>query len=224
MPDWKMIYLARRNPGLAAEDFPRAWREHSALGRRCTNVQDKVRAVTQCSRVLDRPGALPGASRDYDGVNLLRLRDRQAADDIWNDAQTLAIMRPDEPRVFSTYVRNFALTALETVVADGPQTEVCVVLFLRMQPAGEPDQVRFDIPPGSPWAQAGRLVCNRVDGLRPAGYEYDLIVEAWYDSVDAMAAAFAGQAVWVCLPPGLGGRADTAGSVCLLTRVTHRRP
>ena len=29
---WKMIYLARRNPALAPEQFPQAWREHSALG------------------------------------------------------------------------------------------------------------------------------------------------------------------------------------------------
>ncbi len=101
---WKMIYLARRNPSLAPEQFPQAWREHSALGAGCTNVRDKVLSVTQCSRVLE--GApLPGAATDYDGVNLLVLRDLQAATDIWNDAETLAIMRPDEPRVFSTYDR-----------------------------------------------------------------------------------------------------------------------
>ena len=51
---WKMIYLARRNPALAPEDFPQAWREHSALGRQCRNVQDKVLGVRQCARVLDR--------------------------------------------------------------------------------------------------------------------------------------------------------------------------
>jgi len=224
MPEWKMIYLARRNPALAPEDFPQAWREHSALGRECRNVQDKVRAVTQCSRVLDHPDALRGASADYDGVNLLRLRDRQAADDIWNDAETLAIMRPDEPRVFSTYVRDFALTAVEAVLVDGPQTEACVMLFLHAQPAHALNGVGFEAPPGSPWSRAARLVCNRVDGPRPAGYEFDLVVEAWYDSVDAVAAAFAGQPVWAALPPAVAAGADTAGSVCMLTRVTHRRP
>ena len=104
----KMIYLARRNPALAPEDFAQAWREHSALGAGCSNVRDKVLSVSQCSRVLTLPG-LAGAADDYDGVNLLLMRDLQSAADIWNDAQTLATMRPDEPRVFSTYVRNFTL-------------------------------------------------------------------------------------------------------------------
>ena len=40
--NWKMIYLARRNPGLKPEEFPQAWREHSALGAQCTNVKAKV--------------------------------------------------------------------------------------------------------------------------------------------------------------------------------------
>ena len=70
---WKMIYLARRNPALAPEDFPQAWREHSALGAGCTNVRDKVKSVRQCSRDLENTPRLPGATADYDGVNLLVL-------------------------------------------------------------------------------------------------------------------------------------------------------
>ena len=44
---WKMIYLARRNPALTAEQFPQAWREHSALGAGCTNVREKVLSVAE---------------------------------------------------------------------------------------------------------------------------------------------------------------------------------
>lgn len=224
MSQWKMIYLARRNPALAAEDFPQAWREHSALGRQCVNVADRVKSVAQCSRVLEHPDLPQGASADYDGVNLLALRDRQSADDIWSDAETLRIMRPDEPRVFSTYVRNFALTAREAVIKDGAQTEVCVYLFLKPRAPGALDEVVLAPSPSSPWAQAQRLVSNRVDGAQPSGYEYELIVEAWYVSVDAVAAAFAGQSVWAALPAELGAHIDAATSVCMLTRVTHRRP
>lgn len=224
MPQWKMIYLARRNPALAAEDFAQAWREHSALGRQCRNVQDKVRAVTQCARVLDAPGLPCGAATAYDGVNLLVLRDRAAADDIWTDAETLAIMRPDEPRVFATYVRDFSLVAAEQVLADGPPGEVCVALFLRAGAAGPPSAAAFAVAPASPWAQAQRLVWNRVEGMRPAGYEYDAVVEAWYPSVAAVAAAFGTRPVWAQLPAAMSARIDAAGSVCMLTRVSHRRP
>ena len=45
--NWKMIYLARRNPRLKPEEFPQAWREHSALGARCTNVVAKVLSVVK---------------------------------------------------------------------------------------------------------------------------------------------------------------------------------
>lgn len=224
MAAWKMIYLARRNPELAAEDFPQAWREHSALGRQCANVRDKVLEVTQCSRVLDRPNALLGSSADYDGVNLLALRDRQAADDIWNDPETLAIMRPDEPRVFSTYVRDFTLTARERVIVEGPCCDVCIAFFLRT-PA-RPDSARTSITArnASAWLGASRVVTNAVDGARPPGYEFDLIVEAWYESVEGALVAFAGRSVWDRLPEALSGRLDVERSVCLLTQVTHRRP
>ncbi|MBP6105040.1 MAG: EthD domain-containing protein [Steroidobacteraceae bacterium] len=114
---WKMIYLARRNPALAPEQFPHAWREHSALGAGCASVRDRILSVAQCSRILE--GATPpGTAADFDGVNLLSLRDLQAASDIWNDPETLAVMRPDEPRVFSTYVREFTLVCEERVLRD----------------------------------------------------------------------------------------------------------
>ena len=45
----------------------------------------------------------------------------------------------------------------------------------------------------APWSATTRLVWNEVAGERPPGYDYDAIVEAWYESVDAVAAAFAGR-------------------------------
>jgi hypothetical protein len=221
---WKMIYLARRNPALAAEDFPQAWREHSALGRQCRNVQDKVRAVRQCSRVLGRPGVPAGAYVDYDGVNLLWLRDRQAADDIWNDEETLRIMRPDEPRVFATYVRDFTMVAQEQVLRDGEETGTCLALFLRAASDCVMSADDFDSAQDLPWQQAQRVVWNTVSGNCPPGYEYAAIVEAWFESVDAVAAAFGDRSVWSCLPAGLLARLEAAGSVCMMTYVTHRRP
>jgi len=221
---WKMIYLAKRNPALAPEDFPQAWREHSALGRECRNVQDKVLGVRQCSRVLDRPGVPNGASVDYDGVNLLSLRDRQAADDIWNDEETLRIMRPDEPRVFSTYVRDFTLVAKEQVLRDGEETDVCLVLFLRALTAQRLQAGDLTGMAASPWSEASRLVWNVVAGEPPPGYEYGVIVEVWYESVDAVAGGFEGRVVWHWLPSALAAKVDAGRSVCMLTRVTHRRP
>ena len=229
---WKMIYLARRNPALAPEDFPQAWREHSALGAGCTNVRDKVKSVRQCSRDLQNTARLAGASADYDGVNLLVLRDRQAADDIWNDEETLRIMRPDEPRVFSTYVRNFTLVAEEAVLRDGEPTDCMVAAFLGLREGTDPadlaralatvDAARWLADPA--FDATRRLVVNRVDGTPPPGYDYALIVEAWFPDPVSAVQAFGAISLPERLPQAVAACIDPARSVSLLTRVTHRRP
>lgn len=235
---WKMIYLARRNPRLAPEQFAQAWREHSALGAGCTNVRDKVRSVTQCARMLTLP-ALDGAADDYDGVNLLGIRDLQAAADIWSDAETLAIMRPDEPRVFSTYVREFTLVCREQVMRDGERDghragmrgSCCVTGFLRRRAELTPEQFihAWHAPDGSqtdaPALQdALRIVHNEVVEAPPPGYEFDGIAEWWFASPEAARSAFAGADLRVQLPRALEDIADLGRSVFMFTEVTHSRP
>jgi hypothetical protein len=231
VPVWKMIYLARRNPQLSAEAFPQAWREHSALGRQCRNVGERVISVMQCSRVLD-PTVLVGAALDYDGVNLLHLRDRESAAAIWNDAETLAIMRPDEPRVFSTYVRDFSLVCREQVLRDGPRGAIGLIGFLRrraelsiagFQQAWHGAVAVSLVTPG-PLRQATRIVNNDVVDLPPPGYAYDAIVECWFESMAALEQAFDPRDLRAQLPPAMSALLDLPGSVFMLTRVTHSRP
>ena len=238
---WKMIYLARRNPALAAEDFAQAWREHSALGRQCRNVQEKVLGVTQCTRLRNveestvEDGGLRGASTDYDGVNLLQLRDLSVASDLWNDPETLAIMRPDEPRVFSTYVRNFTLVCREHVLRDGPEGEVVLFGFVRRR-AGL-SQLEFDAAWSDgrrdEWLAASALqdalhaVHNSVVQVPPEGYDYDGIAEWWFANADAARAAFDGSGAGDLrsqLPAAYGELIDLERSVFMLTQVSHRRP
>jgi hypothetical protein len=230
-PVWKMIYLARRNPQLSAEAFSQAWREHSALGRQCRNVGERVRSVMQCSRVLDAT-ILPGAAQDYDGVNLMQLRDRESAAAIWSDAETLAIMRPDEPRVFSTYVRDFTLVCREQVLKDGPRGAIGLIGFLRrrvdLSPSGFHQACAAAVsgsqPMLGPLALATRIVYNEVAEPPPAGYAFDAIVECWFESLDALEQAFDPRDLRTQLPPAMGALLDLLGSVFMLTRVTHSRP
>lgn len=225
MSRWKMIYLARRNPALPPEAFPQAWREHSALGRQCRNVQTRVTSVRQCSRVLAGTSA-GGLDVSYDGVNLLVINDKQSATDIWNDAETLAIMRPDEPRVFDRYVRECTLLCEEVGdgVGDGAGEAptlgtldgVCLVFFLKGR----------DGLGDYPWNErpSGASVINRVTGERPPGYDYDVIVECWFDDLAAFNAAAGDREVWAKLPPAVQGWCDPSRSLAVLTQVTHRRP
>ena len=243
---WKMIYLARRNPALAAGDFAQAWREHSALGRQCRNVQDKVLGVTQCTRLREpedkggEDGGLRGASTAYDGVNLLQLRDLDVATDLWNDPETLAIMRPDEPRVFSTYVRDFTLVCRERLLREAPAGEVAVFGFVRRSPGIS--KLAFDAAwadgPLDGWLAAPalenalRVVHNSVVQTPPQGYDYDGIAEWWFASADAARAAFGGIGSGTGdlrsqLPAAYGALADLADlerSVFMFTQVSHRRP
>lgn len=228
---FKLIYLAQRNPALQPEQFAQAWREHSALGAGCANVRERVLGVLQCSRVFD--GApLRGASTAHDGVNLLRLRDQASAAAIWNDPETLAIMRPDEPRVFARYVRETALVCREHLVRDAPRGPVCLVGFVR-RPAQHGSNAfarawRDADPAGwladGPFASCARVVDNAVIEPPPPAVDFDRVCEWWYADADAARAAFAGHELQRRLPGALAASIDLQRSVFVLTRVTHQRP
>lgn len=231
---WKMIYLARRNPVLAAADFPQAWREHSALGRQCKNVGQRVKAVAQCSRQL--PADAPALSTDYDGVNLMVLADGEAGAAIWDDAETLAIMRPDEPRVFADYVRNFSVVCRQQVLyermaADAaaallPQkAQVMLIGFLQRSDEWLGAATSPVLCPAH-WRmgglnQASRIVCNTLDEKAPAGYGYRYIVEWWFDTVEQGLSAAQSLDVSGAAQDGEFGWGE---HVFILTEVTHARP
>lgn len=225
---WKMIYLAQRNPQLNAVDFPQAWREHSALGRQCKNVGQRVKAVAQCSRMLAHTA--PWLSSDYDGVNLMVLADREAGQAIWEDPETLSIMRPDEPRVFADYVRNFSLLCSQhvlhsTAVALEPPKigQVLLIGFLQRSPTWSgPAAVPQTCP--AAWftgglAQALHVVCNTVQDAPPAGYGFAHIVEWWFDTE-----ATALEAAHDLANFPAHGPENHGDSVWMLTSVTHSRP
>jgi hypothetical protein len=220
---WKMIYLARRNPALAPEEFAEAWRGHSALGRQCRNVQDKVLTVTQCSRLL--PASPAGCSTDFDGVNLLSLRDRQAANDIWSDAETLAIMRPDEPRVFDRYVRDFTLVASEQVLRAGPRGDAVLVGFVRKQPGvAEGDFWHAMAQCAAAWPQASCVLLNAVEAERPPGYDFDAIVEWWFASDYALSQSLQTQDLQSTAAVHWDAVSVAQDAVFMATGVSHRRP
>ena len=230
---WKMIYLARRNPQLAAVDFPQAWREHSALGRQCKNVGQRVKAVAQCSRQLQVIHS--SLSTDYDGVNLMVLADREAGSVIWRDPETLAVMRPDEPRVFADYVRNFSMLCRQQVLhsllpTDAlPQKDQQILIgFLQRSDDWQGAAPVLQSCP-APWltgglAKAVRVVCNTLDEAAPAGYGYRYVVEWWFDSSEA---AQNGIQQLQAAGDTTGGTDETyawGDSVFMLTQVTHSRP
>lgn len=224
-----MIYLARRNPALTAADFPQAWREHSALGRQCKNVGQRVKAVAQCSRHLQADAV--ALSTDYDGINLMVLADREAGSVIWSDPETLAVMRPDEPRVFAGYVRNFSLLCRQRVLhsrllADELPQKGLVMLIGFLQRSDEwPGAATAPAICPTQWKTgalnlATRIVCNTVDEEAPAGYGYRHIVEWWFESMEQAQSAAQELDVSAAAQNAEFGWGE---HVFMLTEVTHAR-
>lgn len=228
---FKMIYLAQRNLALRPEQFAQAWREHSALGATCANVRERVLGVLQCSRVLDG-ASIRGASSAHDGVNLLRLRDQASAAAIWSDPETLAVMRPDEPRVFACYVREVALVCREQLLRDAPRGEVCLVGFVCRQAQHTRESFArawAEARPGGwlgagPFAGCVRVADNAVVEPPPPAVDYDRVCEWWYADADAARAAFGTAELRAALPGAMAALCDLPRSVFVLTRVTHQRP
>lgn len=75
-----------------------------------------------------------------------------------------------------------------------------------------------------PLAQARRIVHNEVVEPPPPGYEFDVICEWWFDSVDELGRAFGRRELRERLPLPLTRLLDLPRSVFMLTTVTHSRP
>lgn len=187
-------------------------------------------SVAQCSRLLD--AALPGASQAYDGVNLLLLADREAATAIWSDPETLAIMKPDELRVFDRHVRECSLVCSEQVLRDMPRTPVALHAFFRRRRdlSAASFQLRWiAAQPGNqllqkPLNTAQRVVHNLVVDTPPVDYEFDVVVEWWFESEQALLHAVNQQELSATIAKPLADLLDMPGSVFMATRVTHSRP
>jgi hypothetical protein len=70
----KLIYLARRNPGLTRAGFTARWRQHGALGMSMPRWIN-IRRYVHCD--VQQPG-VPGIDETYDGVGLIWHRSPEA--------------------------------------------------------------------------------------------------------------------------------------------------
>jgi hypothetical protein len=185
----KTVYLARRNPDTSYEEFLRNWRHHAKLSGTFPAIVEAHSSVVQCARI---PGLeQSGINQDFDGANLLGLRNLYLALQVFDDPAR-DVLRADELRVFSTYVQDTSLITIETVLSDKPIGK-CVLLEL-VAKRDDLDKASFV----KSWtghsaqalmnseaftASAGRLVHNHVIVPPPAGYEFDGVGEVWFDDV-----------------------------------------
>ena len=122
----KLIYLARRNPGLSRERFVARWRKHGALAM-SLGLWRHMAGYVQAS-VL-HPAPIRGASVDYDAVGVLWYKDDALKDPVAADAPDMQVMAQDEPQTFSALVRPGSLVGEEEVLKTSGSGRSTAYLF-----------------------------------------------------------------------------------------------
>lgn len=219
----KVVYLARRNPALTADDFPGRWRQHSLLGGSIPALRGLFTQIAQCLNIYDR-AYVPRVTLDHDGVNLLTLKDRAAAQTMWQRDDVHEVMLPDELATFSTYVRHFSLHAVERLISDGPMQPYCLISFLKRDRRLALDAFANDLVDalGAVGGSDRRSAVNLIED-RPPGYDFDAITESWFASPEEAAAvtrspdykAYAAQRAALC---------DESRTIAMMTRINHAWP
>jgi hypothetical protein len=233
--DFKLIYLARRNPSVAPDDWPRIWRSHAVFASQFPVIGAKISNLFYCNRVRapklnSAPFDPPGASQDYDGVAVVAGPGDGFGDGEMDPADRAKIDQ-DELRVFSTYTPNFTLQGKEVLVEGGVQGQAAVIRFLARKPGASREEFmthwsRHHADIGKRAAGSGavaRYVHNEITKSPPPGYPFDAVTETWFAKDDDAAKSFVDGPV-AALGKDLPAFCDVERTVTMLTGVIHRWP
>ena len=232
--DFKLIYLARRNPSIPAEDWPRTWRSHAVFASQFPVISATVRGLLYCSRVFDptlegAPFRPQGVSLDYDGVGIASGPEPVRAH---LSPEVQARIDKDELRVFNTHSPRFSFHCKETLVQGGAPGRAAVIRFLARSPATTRES--FLIHFNDQHARIGQRAADALGTVAryvhdtlitdpPPGYPFDAITETWFGSTDHALRAFV-DPVFSAVAEDMAPFCDPEHSVTLVTNVIHRWP
>jgi hypothetical protein len=235
-PQFKIVYLATRNPSIKVEDWPHAWRSHAEYAGQFLNILAEFSSILYCARVLQPSidGVLfePAEQvRDSDGVAFVS---SLSADGLppGLPPEVAAKIAEDEIRVFSTRVRDFSYRCKEVVVHGGAPGNAAVIRFLARKASLSPEE--FSAHWNTGYADkakraadaAGtvvRYVQNQVVAQPPSGSRFDGVTETWFASTEDAVRSFA-DGVLPPLAQELEAFCEVSRSLTLLTRVIYRLP
>lgn len=234
---YKLIYLARRNPTVSREDWPRTWRSHAVFASQFPVLEAKIDYMRYCNRIdspmLDGEAIdLPGVSTAHDGVAIAGGESLEGLNGTGFSDEDRAKIDQDELRVFDMLTPNFTYYCTETPILEGALGEAAVFSFLARKPGASHEE--FD----ARWCGEHRQAAHEaIDALgtmtryvhnRPVHqplplFPFDGIAEAWFASVDDAIRAFTGNELDP-LRRDLAEFCDFGRSVVMLTGVCHRWP
>lgn len=247
---YKQFYLARRNPDIPAEEWPRAWRSHAAyVSKEFKGAVAPIASVSYCSRVL-RPtldGAEfdpPGITREYDGVAVVASPSADAfraavwgiSEVQWHEATGLSKedrkkVEADELRVFSTHVANFSFRCTETLVHGAAPGQAVIIRFLCRKAGSSREAFEAALSAHAPVAvrfvdtqdAARRYVHNLLREAPPPGFPFDGVTETWFTTSEAATHSLVSESYQPIIQD-LPTFCDMERSVTMLCHVTHRWP
>ncbi len=184
----KLIYLARRKPGISREDWPRTWRSHAIFASQFSVAGSRIEWMRYCNRIdspeLDgAPVSLPMISTAHDGVALINNgQNAPSLSPLPEDVR--AALDTDELRVFDRLVKDFAFPCVETLLLDGLPGKAAVFVFI---PRSGGLKSRLD----GPHAEVVRAALPKIAGLTryahnhpmqfpAAPFDFGAIVEMWF--------------------------------------------
>jgi EthD domain len=228
----KLIYLARRNPGISREDWPKTWRSHAIFASQFAVAGSRIDWMRYCNRV-ERPELdgvavdLPMVSAAHDGVALINNGPNEPSLSPLPD-DVRAALDTDELRVFDRLVTNFAFPCVETAILDGLPGKAAVYVFL---PVGDralrdrldgahADLVRRTLPS---LAGVTRYAHNHALKVPAAPFDFAAVIEMWFETPDDAVRTLALGAL-VPVFADLGTFANMADAVIMLTSPCHAFP
>jgi hypothetical protein len=234
--NFKLIYLARRNPSIAAEDWPRMWRSHAVFASQFPDIGAHFSSLLYCSRIFfpsleGAPFAPPGASQDHDGAAIVASPSRDGLN-IDMAPETRARIEQDELRVFDVPTPHCTLRCKETLVYGGAAGEGAVIRFLKRKPGESPgDFLRHFRKRHAETAMSAaraapritRYVQNELAEDPPPGCPFDGVSETWFAAAQDAVQSFADPTL-APVSADLSAFCDLERSVTLLTQVIHRWP
>jgi hypothetical protein len=178
----KLIYLAKRNPGLSRPQFLKRWRQHGALGMSLPRWKNISRYV-HCD-VLHPTTDAALLNDEYDGVGLIWHRSAQARAAHLADATSRTTMERDEFETFSQPIVNSCLLAREEVAQrrDLAASSLTKLFYFSMSGTN---------PAASAWPADGMEsrghVVNRPlpsAGADSWGLKFKVVEEWWFKDAD----------------------------------------
>jgi hypothetical protein len=234
--DYKLIYLARRNPSVRPEDWPRTWRSHAVFASQFPVIGARISSLFYCSRIFEptlggQRFDPPGASCEHDGVAIVASASPEGlGGELTPDDR--ARIDADELRVFATNTPAFSFHCQEVLAHGGDPGQAAVVRFLARRPGASREDflarwngrhAEIATRAADRAATVTRYVHDELREEPPPGYPFDGVGETWFATPDDAVRSFT-EPAFASIAEDLADFCDLERSVTLLTHVIHRWP